>query len=86
MATTPPTTIGEAMNSNTIVQAQHLNIPFPTECAELTNDWTEAEVWEQARQGLVTFDEADHMVDGYSLFESRIILAAYNCNCETCDI
>jgi hypothetical protein len=74
------------MNSNTLVQAKHLNIPFPTECAELTTDWTEAECWEMSRNGLVTYDEADHMVDGMSQFEARVILAAYNCNCEICDL
>ena len=74
------------MNSNTLVQAKHLNIPFPTECAELTTDWTEAEVWEQARQGIVTYDEADIMASGVSLFESRVLIAAWDCNCESCDL
>ena len=72
--------------NTTIAQAQHLNIALPTECYELTTDWTETECWEMSRNGLVTYDEADHMVDGMSLFEARVILAAYNCNCEICDI
>jgi hypothetical protein len=74
------------MNSNILVQAKHLNIPFPTECADLCTDWSEAEVWEQARQGIVTYDEADIMASGVSLFESRVLIAAWDCNCENCDI
>jgi len=74
------------MNTALLVQAKHLNIAFPTECAELTTDWSEAEVWEQARQGIVTYDEADIMASGVSLFESRILIAAGECPCETCDI
>jgi hypothetical protein len=74
------------MNTELLVQAKHLNIALPTDCFELTTDWTESECWEMSRNGVVTYDEADHMVDGMSLFEARVIVAAYNCDCEICDI
>jgi hypothetical protein len=66
-------------------QAEHLNVAFPVDCWELTV-YPEGECWDMAAENIVTFDEADHMTDGYSLFESRVILARYLCPCDTCDI
>lgn len=69
--------------NNTIELQKHLNIANPTTTFELTK-FDEAEAWQFNRDGIVTYDEADHMVDGMSLFESRIVLASYECGCDLC--
>lgn len=62
----------------------HIITPNPTDCFELTV-FPEDEVWQMSRDGIITYDEADHMVDGMTLFAARQILASYDCTCELCN-
>ena len=61
-----------------------------TECWELTNGWTEAELVDLMNNGIITVDEFDWMcpdgvlTNGRSLVEARAILAANDCGCELC--
>lgn len=73
------------MNTNPTIDEirQHINFRAPEDCFELTV-FEEAETWEMARDGIVTYDEADHMADVMSLYDARAILAWYNCTCEQC--
>jgi hypothetical protein len=69
--------------TTTATLIQHHNIT-----AESTFDLTkfnEREVWHMAAQGILTYDEADHMADGSTLIEARAFIAAWDCNCEICD-
>lgn len=70
---------------NTTQKQHHLNIPNPTDCFELTM-FDEPECWEMARNGIVTYDEADYMAGGMTLFDARITIAESECPCEICDI
>ncbi len=63
---------------------EHITIPAPTECWEITV-FDETECWEMARNGIVTYDEADHMVDGMTRYQAQQVLAAYECPCDVCD-
>ncbi len=71
--------------ASTIEKQHHLNIANPTECWELTI-FTETECWEMCHNGIVTYDEADYMASGVSLFQARIFIAESGCPCEMCDI
>ena len=74
---TSPSTRGNTMN-------KHIIIPAPTDVFELTI-FTEEECWNMAADGLVTYDEADHMVDGISLHTARQYLSDYVCPCDVCN-
>lgn len=61
----------------------HITIAPPQDCFELTI-FTEEECWQMSRDGIITYDEADHMVDGRTLYEARQALASYECPCDQC--
>lgn len=61
----------------------HITIAAPTDCFEVTL-FSEEECWAMSRDGIITYDEADHMVGGITLYEARQILAAYECPCDVC--
>lgn len=71
---------------NTITKTkliQHHNITAES-CFDLTQ-FTNDEAWELHRDGIVTYDEADHMGFGNTLMDARAILAAYECTCDLCE-
>ena len=70
--------------STTATLIHHHNIKAESKF-DLTH-FTEREVWHMAAQGILTYDEADHMADGdVTLVEARAFIAAWDCNCEICD-
>jgi hypothetical protein len=62
----------------------HITIPNPTDVFEVTL-FSEEECWGMARDGIITYDEADHMVDGLTLHTARQYLSDYTCPCEVCN-
>ena len=70
---------------NAVAEMQvHLGVANPTDCFELTV-FEEHECWEMSREGIITYDEADHMAGGITLFEARVIIASYACSCDLCE-
>ena len=62
----------------------HITIPNPTDCFELTV-FPENELWDMAADGILTYDEADYMASGITLFEARQYIAQSDCTCELCN-
>ena len=62
----------------------HIIIPNPTDVFEVTL-FSEEECWGMARDGIITYDEADHMVDGCTLHTARQYISDWTCPCDVCN-
>jgi hypothetical protein len=63
---------------------KHITIPNPTDVFEVTL-FSEEECWGMARDGIITYDEADHMVGGLTLHTARQYISDWTCPCEVCN-